>query len=557
MTNKGLAGSVRVNSLDKEGTSAMERHELRLDYSGQLRSIEPKNEALFYRPYGDDLSIYQSFEKHVQGAKRNASASKLLRHAFIQFPTSIEVTPSTEEMMLREAVEFINKTNGGRAVFRARLDRDEKGRHGVDVFFAPRYEKKTAKGVTDWISLTKFGKERARMRLGQKQEEKYSKKKKDWEPQFNKDGTPKMIWTDSAHFQGQVLQDEWFEHLRDVVGLDWVVRGQKKIGRDPDRVEPEAYGLLQDHKKLAQQREADIAEAIERNKMVERTARLAETARKALMDTARAKADEAEKRAVDAEARVRVADDALATLKATQKEAQEVERRIAALEGREKVLKASVTASERRLTAIETEGEVMTARVEYLRNTVKGLEAKEAELRNAVQLTGDGAENFGVAMHEVARVTSAAADMTLTNDLLATAQTHAFKNDQGKTRRFAQDDAQDNLVVRFITFGFQKAAELFEKLQSFARFNDEVERARTFPEPLMQMQNVVTGLREAIAETLTQLGVADQRPDVGEVDKNGDPPPVLELVFTRAAQKGKSLNNELAARLGPSGPPMR
>ncbi|WP_162497492.1 hypothetical protein [Roseovarius dicentrarchi] len=271
MSTKGLAGSVRVNSLDQESTSAMESHELRLDYSGQLRSIEPQNEALFYRPYGNDLSISESYKKHVEGARRNTSASKLLRHAFVQFPTSIEITPQTQEMMLREAVAFINKTHGGRAVFHARIDRDERGKHGVDVFFAPRYEKRTAKDVTDWISLTKFGKEGARERLGQKQEEKYNKKTKEWEPQFKTDGSPKMVWQDSAHFQGQVLQDEWFEHLRDVVGLDWVLRGEKKVGRDPDRLEPEEYKLKQEREKLAQDKLRFEAEK------AEEAARLSET----------------------------------------------------------------------------------------------------------------------------------------------------------------------------------------------------------------------------------------------------------------------------------------
>ncbi|MEJ5143688.1 hypothetical protein, partial [Gluconobacter albidus] len=62
--------------------------------------------------------------------------------------------------MLNEAVAFINASHGGRAVFRARLDRDEVGRHGVDVFYAPKYEKVTRRGkvVEDWISLSKFGK---------------------------------------------------------------------------------------------------------------------------------------------------------------------------------------------------------------------------------------------------------------------------------------------------------------------------------------------------------------------------------------------------------------
>ena len=110
--------------------------------------------------------------------------------------------------------------------------------------------------------------------------------------------------------------------------------------------------------------------------------------------------------------------------------------------------------------------------------------------------------------------------------------------------------------MRFIRSGFQKAVALFERIRSFTQFNDEIERARTFPEPLMQMQNIMKGMREAITETLTQIGVADQCPDVGEVDEKGDPPPVLELVFSRADRKAKQLNKELTARLAPSVPGM-
>ena len=147
--------------------------------------------------------------------------------------------------------------------------------------------------------------------------------------------------------------------------------------------------------------------------------------------------------------------------------------------------------------------------------------------------------------------------MSLTNELLETAQARAFKDDQGQNRRFANDDAQDSLVVRFIRFGFQKACDLFECIQSFTVFNDAIDHARKFPEPLMQMQNMMTGMREAITETLTQIGVADRCFDVGEVDEKGDPPPVLELVFSRADRKAKQLNKELTARLALSVPGTR
>ena len=75
--------------------------------------------------------------------------------------------------------------------------------------------------------------------------------------------------------------------------------------------------------------------------------------------------------------------------------------------------------------------------------------------------------------------------------------------------------------------------------------------------PSPDLCNRADATNQAVSETLNQLGIADQRPDVGEKDENGDPPPVLELVFSRPNRKAKQLNNELAARLGPSGPPMR
>ena len=47
-----------------------------------------------------------------------------------------------------------------------------------------------------------------------------------------------------------------------------------------------------------------------------------------------------------------------------------------------------------------------------------------------------GGGQAGIAMSEVARVTSAAADMSLTNELLETAQARALKDEQGTDRRF-------------------------------------------------------------------------------------------------------------------------
>lgn len=89
------------------------------------------------------------------------------------------------------------------------------------------------------------------------------------------------------------------------------------------RLREEKRQVDQEREQLNRQREADIADAIERNKMVERTAELAETARKQLMDTAKQKAAEAEKRAVEAEERLQVAHEELEATKTAQRGAQE------------------------------------------------------------------------------------------------------------------------------------------------------------------------------------------------------------------------------------------
>lgn len=258
--SKGRSGSFRANSLSASDLSAMENHERRLDRTGAMRSVRKDGKGnhippLIFDPYGTgtgEACLTEALEKHVEGARVNAGAGKVARHAFIQFPTDLEITPQNEQMMLDQAVAFVNQTHGGRAVFRARLDRDEVGRHGVDVFFAPRYEKVTKRGKVreDWISLTKFGKEAAVARFGQKTLEKKNPETGQFETVRDKHGWPMEVDCDSKHFQGRAFQDLWFEHLRDEVGLDWVERGEKKVGSDPDRLEVEEYKVREEQKKL-------------------------------------------------------------------------------------------------------------------------------------------------------------------------------------------------------------------------------------------------------------------------------------------------------------------
>lgn len=97
---------------------------------------------------------------------------------------------------------------------------------------------------------------------------------------------------------------------------EWVIEKAAQL-REQERQ------LKQDREELDRQREADIADAVERNKLVEKTARLAENARNAMLERTRAKMAEAQKRAVEAEERVRAADDALKAAKAAQRATQE------------------------------------------------------------------------------------------------------------------------------------------------------------------------------------------------------------------------------------------
>ena len=97
---------------------------------------------------------------------------------------------------------------------------------------------------------------------------------------------------------------------------EWVIEQAAQLREEKRQIE-------QDREKLDRQRAADIADAVERTKLVEKTARLAENARNMMLDTAKAKVAEAKKRAVEAEERVRTADDALQAAKVAQRAAQE------------------------------------------------------------------------------------------------------------------------------------------------------------------------------------------------------------------------------------------
>lgn len=235
----GKSGSYRQTVFNRQSLKKAQEHEERRDVSGRARSVqkvapliwsdgqisEPEN----WCPGNWDSNLVADYERHVEGArrdKRSIASGKLGVQAFLQFPTDFETTPENERLMLAQAVDFVNKIHGGDAVFHARLDRDEAGKHGVDVFFAPKFEKKTGRNKEKsetWISLTKFEKEEAAKR-------------------GLKDAGPRS--------RGRMFQDAWAEHLQKEMGLEWVQRGEKKKYLAPDRLSPEEFKIKKEKQKI-------------------------------------------------------------------------------------------------------------------------------------------------------------------------------------------------------------------------------------------------------------------------------------------------------------------
>lgn len=249
--NTGKSGAVRVSTLDATDLASMERHGRREDASGQARRVSDDAPLVF-----GGLDICARQEAHTTGRKQQGRAKAL--HALVQFPS--ELIPNTamaQKVMLREAVGFINEFYGGDAVFAARLDRDEKGTHKVDVFFLPR-----------WDFTYKDGRTQHRCGLGQ----------------FTKKEAKRRFGREDRRAQGSALQDALFEHLRDKLRIPGVMPPERKAATAKDRLEPEAYALAQDREKDALKRLRDEEVNEEAREQVRLASRALERERQALRE---------------------------------------------------------------------------------------------------------------------------------------------------------------------------------------------------------------------------------------------------------------------------------
>jgi hypothetical protein len=219
----GVAGAVRIQRLGGVALSAAEAHGKRLDVNGRGRVVR---EAETLSTTGLDLNAL--YDAHVEGAKVQKSATKAL-HMVMQFPADL-VDGDDAELMLSHARTFAEEIFGASAIFADRVDRDEKSRHVVDLFLAPKYEKKTKRQSQTAISTSRDLKALAT---------RYKR-------------------APTLRGQGQALQDAWYEYLRDRLRLE-VKRGEPKKRPGPDWKSAEALEadrLKLEMQKLEQEREA-------------------------------------------------------------------------------------------------------------------------------------------------------------------------------------------------------------------------------------------------------------------------------------------------------------
>jgi hypothetical protein len=215
----------------------MEAHGKRHDATSKARAVGDKPPLV----YGS-LDLQDAFETHVEGALMSAACKAPVLHCILQWPVDLPLPDeAAEQLMLRRSIDFMNRTLGGDAVFAARLDRDESGRHTVDVFATPKYMKKTKDGERLWVSTSKHLKALCQKHLVE-----------------IKARYPKVKNPDSMKCQGIALNSEFHEFVTSL-GM----KPKRKVEKNhsvPDRVSPETYAAAAEARKTIEAGHAmDIA----------------------------------------------------------------------------------------------------------------------------------------------------------------------------------------------------------------------------------------------------------------------------------------------------------
>lgn len=257
MTRTAGKGMVRCKALTMSELAAQEKHGKRQDKTSRLRVIREDSPLVH-----GSLDLRSRYDVHMEGVRQNAGAKRPVLHFIVRFPPELLDGPpigrvkgskkDRQKAMLIQAMAYIQKTHGGDAVFAARIDRDEEGETIVDVFAAPKYEKRTKRTKPDasgvrWASATKFGKELA---------EKH-------QPEIRRRfPTAKEGSLTSPRMVGIALQSEFAAFFERVNGVP-LDRKKEKDSATPDRLETEALKRLRAERAEMEQEHLERSAAVD------------------------------------------------------------------------------------------------------------------------------------------------------------------------------------------------------------------------------------------------------------------------------------------------------
>lgn len=262
--SKPATAAVRCYSLTLDGNGsktlkAQEKHGKRLDGTSQKRRVRRVSPLVW-----GSLDLRARYDDHVKGIRMNSACKRPVLHFVVKMPGQVLVEDDNapesyrgktkqerQTQMALQAVQFINETHGGDAVFAARVDRDEMGELVVDVFASPRYEKQTKdrRGeikTEKWLSPTKFGKELAIKHQAEIQ---------------GRHSQSKGMLTGPRHV-GIALQSEFAEFFERENGVK--LTRNPKDSFAPDRLDTEAYKAVQDDLVAVEKKQREVAAEWER-----------------------------------------------------------------------------------------------------------------------------------------------------------------------------------------------------------------------------------------------------------------------------------------------------
>ena len=252
----GKSGAIRIQPLTMHKLQLAERHGKREDEISKLRVFYDQKPLVH-----KGLNLMELYKRHTEGVFI-PKAKTVVQHALFQFPTEL-VDGEDAEYMLRHSLAMTERIWGPDAVIAARVDRDEKSRHVVDVFICPKYLKQTKRESKVAVSMTKHMKELA-----------------------DRYGHEKLSTTNI----GRALQEFVYEYFRDEMKLDGVKRGSAKSLRGSDWKSAEKL-REQELDRLRAQAEADrVALAKERAEAETVKMQLAQAKERAEADLAQHKA---------------------------------------------------------------------------------------------------------------------------------------------------------------------------------------------------------------------------------------------------------------------------